>query len=71
MAHTVDTSFCDGKRQDGSDCGFTCRSLSAMAELTQQNIARFQSFQEEMLKGFMGDSGGSSDDSSNDHKKAG
>ena len=45
--------------------------LSAMAELTQQNIARFQSFQEEMLKGFMGDSGGSGDDSTSDQKKAG
>ena len=28
--------------------------LTAMAELTQQNIARFQSFQEEMLKGLTG-----------------
>ena len=45
--------------------------LSAMAELTQQNIARFQSFQEEMLKGFMGDSGGPGDDSTSDQKKAG
>ena len=45
--------------------------LTAMAELTQQNIARFQSFQEEMLKGFMGDSGGSGDDSTSDQKKAG
>ena len=45
--------------------------LTTMAELTQQNIARFQSFQEEMLKGFMGDTGGSGDDSSNDQKKAG
>ena len=45
--------------------------LTAMAELTQQNIARFQSFQEEMLKGFTGDSGGSGDDSTSDQKKAG
>ena len=45
--------------------------LTAMAELTQQNIARFQSFQEEMLRGFMGDSGSPGDDSSNDRKKAG
>ena len=38
MEHTVDTSFCDGKRADGSDCGFKCRSLSAMAEhLTWSN----------------------------------
>ena len=26
--------------------------ITAMAELTQKNIARFQSFEEEMLKGF-------------------
>ena len=45
--------------------------ISAMAELTQKNIARFQSFQEEMLKGFMGESGGSGDDSPDGQKKAG
>ena len=32
MAHTADRSYCDGKRADGSPCGFECRSLSAMSE---------------------------------------
>ena len=42
-----------------------------MAELTQKNIARFQSFQEEILKGFMGDSNEPGDDSPDGQKKAG
>ena len=45
--------------------------ISAMAELTQKNIARFQSFQEEMIKGFSGDSGEPGDDSPDGQKKAG
>ena len=45
--------------------------ISAMAELTQKNIARFQSFQEEMLKGFMGESNEPGDDSPGGQKKAG
>jgi hypothetical protein len=42
-----------------------------MTELTQKNIARFQSFQEEILKGFMGDSNEPGDDSPDGQKKAG
>jgi hypothetical protein len=49
--------------------------ISAMAELTQKNIARLQSLQEEMLKGFSPDSDGSSAgndaDSSDDRKRTG
>jgi polyhydroxyalkanoate synthesis repressor PhaR len=46
--------------------------ISAMAELTQKNIARLQSLQEEMLKGFSPDSdnstAGNDADSSGDRK---
>jgi polyhydroxyalkanoate synthesis repressor PhaR len=49
--------------------------ISAMAELTQKNIARLQSLQEEMLKGFSPDSDASSAgndvDSSGDRKRTG
>ena len=45
--------------------------ISAMAELTQKNIARFQSFQEEMLRGFAGDKNDPGDDSPGSQKKAG
>ena len=48
--------------------------LGAMAEMTQKNIARLQTFQEEMLKSFMPDSGDSNDDdaaSSGSQSKAG
>jgi polyhydroxyalkanoate synthesis repressor PhaR len=49
--------------------------ISAMAELTQKNIARLQSLQEEMLKGFSPDSdnstAGNDADSSGDRKRTG
>ena len=49
--------------------------ISAMAELTQKNIARLQSLQEEMLRGFSPDSDASSAgndaDSSDDRKRTG
>jgi polyhydroxyalkanoate synthesis regulator protein len=49
--------------------------ISAMAELTQKNIARMQSLQEEMLKGFSPDSDSpadqSGDDAAGDRKRTG
>ena len=36
--------------------------IGTMAEMTQKNIARLQTFQQEMLKGFMPDSGDNNDD---------